>query len=92
MSPPPAISGLSLDIGISHTGPLVATRDNLVSIPARTLVDLGARYRFKLSGRDATVRAQINNVGNVHGFDLRGAGAYDIIAGRVASAYLTVDF
>jgi len=88
----PILEGLSLDIGVSHTGPIVATRDNLVEIPARTLVDLGARYRFKIGDNDATVRAQISNVGNVHGFDLRGAGAYDIIPGRVASTYLTVDF
>lgn len=89
---PPIFAGLSVDIGVSHTGPIVATRDNLVEIPPRTLVDLGARYRFKLGDRDATIRAQLSNVGDVHGFDLRGAGAYDIIAGRVASAYLTVDF
>ncbi|GGI76306.1 TonB-dependent receptor [Polymorphobacter multimanifer] len=89
---PPILDGLSVDIGVSHTGSIIATRNNLVSIPSRTLVDLGARYRFKLSGKDATIRAQVNNVGNVYGFDLRGAGAYDIIAGRVASAYLTVDF
>lgn len=89
---PPILSGLSLDIGVSHTGSIVATRNNLVRIPARTLVDLGARYRFKLSGKNATIRARVSNVGNVFGFELRGAGAYDIIAGRVASAYLTVDF
>lgn len=88
---PPILAGLSIDIGISHTGSLVATRDNLVRIPARTLVDLGARYRLKLGGNDATIRAQVSNIGDVYGFDLRGAGAYDIIAGRVASAYLTVD-
>lgn len=89
---PPILAGLSVDIGVSHTGSIVATRNNLVRIPARTLVDLGARYRFKLGTKDATVRAQVSNVGDVEGFDLRGAGAYDIIPGRVASAYLTVDF
>lgn len=70
----------------------MATRDNLVRIPARALVNLGARYRFKLSGKDATIRAQMNNVGNVYGFDLRSAGAYNVIAGRIAAAHLTVDF
>lgn len=89
---PPVLDGLSFDVGVSHTGAFAATRDNLVQIPARTLVDLGARYRFRLGGKDATIRAQVSNVGNVYGFDLRGAGAYDVIAGRVASAYLTVDF
>ena len=89
---PPILDGLSFDIGVSHTGTIVATRDNLVRIPERTLVDLGARYRFKLSGNDATLRAQVTNLGNVYGLLLRGAGAYDTIPGRIASAYLTVDF
>lgn len=88
---PPVLDGVSVDVGVSHTSPVIATRDNLVRIPARTLVDLGARYRFKLGGNDATLRLQVNNVGDVQGFDLRGAGAYDIIAGRVAAAYVTVD-
>lgn len=89
---PPILDGLSLDVGVSHTSDVTATRDNLVSIPARTLVDIGARYRFDLGDNSATLRTQISNVGDVYGYDLRGAGAYDIIAGRVASAYLTVDF
>lgn len=89
---PPILDGLSFDVSASHTGSIVATRNNLVRIPERTIVNLGGRYRFKLSGRDATLRTQVSNVGNVYGFDLQGAGAYDIIAGRVVSTYLTIDF
>ncbi|WP_082448428.1 MULTISPECIES: TonB-dependent receptor [unclassified Sphingomonas] len=88
---PPVAEGLSLDAGVSHVGSLPATRDNRVSIPARTLVDLGARFRFRLSERDATLRLQMSNVGNASGFDLEGAGAYRIIPGRVISTYLTID-
>lgn len=89
---PPWIEGLSLDIGISHTGSIPATRDNRVALPDRTLVDLGGRYSFALGGRKASLRVQASNVTDVEGFQLRGAGAYDIIAGRMASAYLTLDF
>lgn len=89
---PPGLAGISLDIGIAHSGSIVATRNNLVEIPARTIIDLGARYPFKLGDRSATVRAQIANIGEVYGFALQSAGAYDIIPGRVVSAYLTVDF
>ncbi|MEP9402768.1 TonB-dependent receptor [Sphingomonas sp. VNH70] len=88
---PPVTDGLSLDAGVSHVGSLPATRDNRVSIPARTLVDLGARFRFRLSDRDATLRLQMTNVGNASGFDLEGAGAYRIIPGRIVSTYLTID-
>lgn len=89
---PPILEGLSFDVSASHTGSIVATRDNLVRIPERTLVNLGGRYRFKLGSRDATLRTQLTNVGDVYGFELQGAGAYDIIPGRVVSTYLTVDF
>lgn len=88
----PWVEGLSLDTGISSVSDVPATRDNRVSIPGRTLVDLGGRYRFKLGQRDATLRVQLSNVGNVYGYDLRGAGAYDPIQQRQASGYLTIDF
>lgn len=88
----PWIEGISLDVGVSHSSERVATRDNLVSIPARTIIDLGGRYRFKLSRNNATLRASVSNVTDIQGFDLRGAGAYDIIPGRVFSTYLAVDF
>jgi len=80
---PAVLDGLSLDLGVFNTGAIVATCNNLVRMPARTLVNLG--------GRDAMLRARVTNLGNAYGFELRGAGAYDIIPGRVASAYLTVD-
>lgn len=63
----PFLEGLSFDIGVSHVGAVPATRNNALSIPARTLVDLGARYRFALSGRSATLRLQMTNVGGVYG-------------------------
>lgn len=88
----PGIDGLSLDAGITHTGALYATRNNRVRIPAITLVDIGARYRFRLAGQDATLRAAVTNLGDEQGFDLRGAGAYDLTPGRVFRSYLVVDF
>jgi iron complex outermembrane receptor protein len=85
------LDGLSVDAGVSNTGRVPATLDNRVSIPSRTLVDLGARYRFRAGGHDVTFRGEVHNIGNVYGFALEGAGAYDIIPGRVVSAYVTVD-
>jgi iron complex outermembrane receptor protein len=86
------LEGLSFDLGVSHVGAVPATQNNAVIIPARTLVDLGARYRFKLSERSATLRLQVSNVGGTYGYELLGAGAYDLIPGRVVASYLTVDF
>ncbi|MBX9816201.1 MAG: TonB-dependent receptor [Sphingomonas sp.] len=77
---------------VSDSGAITATVDNRVAIPPRTLVDVGGRYRFKLGDNPATLRLALSNVFDAYGFDLRGAGAYDIIPGRVVSAYLSVDF
>jgi iron complex outermembrane receptor protein len=89
---PPLLDGLSLDLAIGHAGRIIATRDNQVAIPARTLVDLGGRYQFKLGDKPASFRLSVGNIFDVYGFDLRGAGAYDLIDGRIATARLTVDF
>lgn len=42
----PAIEGLSLSGGLTHVGERFGNSRNLFSLPAYTLVDLGARYRF----------------------------------------------
>jgi iron complex outermembrane receptor protein len=89
---PPILEGLSLDLGITHLSARAATRDNLVELPARTLVDIGARYRFNLGGKSASLRLRATNLFDVYGFDLRGSGAYDLIPGRVFSGSLAFDF
>ena len=86
------IEGLSFDLSTSYSGAVVATVNNRVSIPARTFVNTGVRYVTKVNGYATTLQLSVNNLFDTKGFDLRGAGAYDIIAGRLASAYLGVDF
>ncbi len=87
----PWIEQLSLGMTASHSGKLTATVDNRVSIPERTLVGLNGRYRFLLNDQPATLRVALSNVFDTYGVELRGAGAYDIVPGRVASAYLSID-
>ena len=86
--------GLSFDARLSYRSPEIATVNNLVSVPTRTLIDLGGRYRFKLAGNDAVLRIQATNVFDEKGFELRGSGAnsYTVLPGHVTQAYLTVDF
>jgi iron complex outermembrane receptor protein len=87
----PWLEGLSLDMTLSHSGAITATVDNRVAIPARTLAALSGRYRFSLGERPASLRVAVHNVFDTYGWELRGAGAYDVIAGRLLSAYLSVD-
>lgn len=89
---PPFAPGLSFDSRIAYRSSETATVSNSVAIPARTIVDVGGRYRFNLAGKNALLRVQLSNLFDVEGFDLRGAGAYGPIPGRLAQAYITVDF
>ena len=89
---PPFAPGLSFDLGVFANSSTVATVNNAVHIPAQTFIDIGARYAFRLAGRDAVLRAQIFNLGGVNGLFLEGAGVYGMNDGRVAQIYLTVDF
>jgi len=88
---PPGLTGLSLDLSASHRSAETASVSNLTAIPPRTLVDLGGRYQFAIAGKSATLRLQVENVTDLQGFELQGAGAYDLIAGRRFGGYLTVD-
>ena len=64
---PPILDGLSLDMNVSHSGRIIPTRDNLVAIPARTLVDVGGRYAFKLGDRPASFRISASNLFDTYG-------------------------
>lgn len=84
--------GLSFDLGVIANSTTVATVNNAVHIPPQTFIDGGARYAFRLAGRDAMLRAQLLNLGGVNGLFLQDAGVYGMNDGRVAQLYLTVDF
>ncbi len=88
---PPWAPGLSFDASLLHTSSQVATVSNLVAIPARTLIDVGGRYRFQLAGKSALLRVQVENIGDVKGLELFAAGAYRPLWGRALLAYVTVD-
>jgi hypothetical protein len=77
---------------VIHRGRTPATTDNVVFIPTKFRLDLGARYHFKLARRDATLRLQVFNVTNGIGYGLPGSGIYGQNPGRFVQGYLTVDF
>jgi iron complex outermembrane recepter protein len=88
----PWVEGLSFDLSAAHSSRIPATVNNRVFIPARPNIDIGARYRFKLGTNDASVRIGINNLTDESGWELRGAGAYDLFNGRTVSLFLGADF
>lgn len=87
----PLLEGLSLDAAVSRRATVASTTDNLVTLPSRTLFSLGGRYRFKLSGHDATFRVQATNLLDVRSFNVVGPGLYSANAGRSLTGYLALD-
>lgn len=87
----PAIRGVTLNGALNYMTSVVAANSNTVRSGARTTLDLGARYAFKLGPAPAQLRLSVTNVTDVDGFDVYGSGVYDIIAGRVAQLSLGVD-
>jgi iron complex outermembrane receptor protein len=78
---------------VSHYGSRVATRDNVLTLDPYTLVDLGARYRFKTpGGYPAQLRAQVLNVTNAYVWRIGGSNTFSEMDKRRFAATLAVDF
>lgn len=88
---PTADPGFSFDLRVTHRSRVTATTNNAVFIPAQTLADLGGRVSVRFGAAKGSLRLSVSNLFDSEGFDLRGAGAYDIIAGRLLQLRLTVD-
>jgi iron complex outermembrane receptor protein len=54
----------SLDVIATHFGAVPVRLDNGAYNPAQTFLNVGARYRFSVRGRAATLRIQVQNVTN----------------------------
>lgn len=89
---PPAFDALSVDLGINYTGRRAARIDNALFIPRRAILDLGARYRFRLGRTPTVLRTQIANLTNVFGWNVTGGGGFQYIASRRLNLSLSADF
>ena len=89
---PSALPGISFDLAVAHFSERAASRDNAVILPGYTLVDIGARYRFKLGDAPATLRLQFANVTDAYYYSVLGGNTYGLTDGRRATLFLAVDF
>lgn len=88
----PFLPGLSLDAALSYDGRRPSSRDNLVSLDSYALLDIGARYQFKLGKSPATLRLQMQNVSNSYTYEILGSNTYALMDKRRFNAFLAVDF
>ena len=89
---PPSWAGLSFDLSMSHYGERIASRDGRNRVPDYTLVDVGARYRFRLGSAPATLRLLVANVGDTYTWNIYGNNSFGLTDGRRYVAQLAVDF
>jgi iron complex outermembrane receptor protein len=94
----PSWPSLSIDAGIVYSGPVTAgiRPDPLTGrqfeVPARTVLDLGARYRFRIADAPAVIRLQIMNVTNAGGWEPTSSGGLQREDPRRAQLQLSADF
>lgn len=88
----PGSERFSVDAALKAFSARPSTTSGGTSIPPRSTLALGGRYRFELSGHQAVLRAVVSNVTNTPSYVLAGAGAYALYEGRVGNLYLNVDF
>ncbi|MBS0481329.1 MAG: TonB-dependent receptor [Proteobacteria bacterium] len=87
----PWLKGLALDASVTERGKMASTTDNAWSIVARQIVNLGARYSFRLSGKDVTARIQVYNLLDQYGLVSSGPGLYRTNQPRSVNGYLAID-
>jgi iron complex outermembrane receptor protein len=88
----PWAPALSVNATLTSLSPREASRDNRLQIPARNVLDLGARYRFKIAQAPATLRVSVANVFDKYGFRTNGSGVFTPLGQRRYSVTLAADF
>lgn len=88
----PFAPGWSVDGAVLHVSERTASRNGLLETPGYTVIDVGARCRFQIGGRPATLRGQIANVTDEYYFAIFGSRGFGLSDGRRASLTLAVDF
>ena len=87
----PGLRGLSVDIDLTAMGRRPASIDNRTQIPAYELIDVGARYHFKLGQHSATLRVQILGVNNTLSWFVQNDGGLESFSPRRAWGYFVLD-
>jgi iron complex outermembrane recepter protein len=89
---PPFAPKLTLDAYVNHDSGSWATLENSVYSPGSTRIGFGARYRFKLAGRDFTARVGVYNVFDTYMLFPFGSGVYGYNTQRNVQGWLTTEF
>ncbi len=86
------LPGISLDATVTSVASRMASADNRLSIPARSLLDLAGRYRFSIGRASATLILRAGNVFDTFGWRTNSSAVFVPTTQRRASLTLVSDF
>lgn len=88
----PWAKAFSVGATVTSVGARMASADNRLSIPARSVLDLSGRYRFKLAGAPASIVARLGNVFNNFGWRTNASAVFVPNGQRRLSVSMAADF
>ncbi|MCU1084811.1 TonB-dependent receptor [Stenotrophomonas maltophilia] len=88
----PTLQGLTLTGNATAMSKQYISADNSLSVPGRTLFDVGARYSTTLAGRPLALRATVNNVTNKSYWGMPLLSSLALGAPRTVLVSATMDF
>ena len=83
---------VSVDLSLESLSSRTANAANTLAAPPRAVVNLGARYRFKLAGGNWLIRPVLVNLFDQYGWNVSSSGGFTYIAPRAATLQLVADF
>lgn len=89
---PPLLPGWSLNLLMLHTGEQYVDQANNLEIPEWTRIDVGARYRTRVSGNPVVLRASVQNVLDESYWNVANAGYLYLGDARTLLLSATIDF
>ncbi|MEO7247901.1 MAG: TonB-dependent receptor, partial [Novosphingobium sp.] len=85
-------SPLSFDLALESLSSRMANAANTLRAPARTTMNIGARYRFSLGKLNAVVRPALLNITNNYGWQVSSSGGWTYTSPRTFTLGLAADF
>src|SRR6185503_12288849 len=88
----PWLPAVSIDATVTSVDDRMASHDNQLAIPARSVLDLGARYRFQIERAPATLHFNFGNVTDKFGWRTNQSEVFVTNAPRRFSLSIAADF
>ena len=85
-------SALSFDLAVESLSSRTGNAANTLNAPARTTVNLGARYRFKAAGASWLLRPLVVNLFDSYGWNVSTSGGWTYNPPRSLILQLVADF